>query len=114
MEPTRTDRLTGEAVARAGWCDVSLLSVAWASDGRDVLIDLRFPAAGERTLTCRWASELRVDLAYPSACGGYALSWDATFTPIEGGWEIELDFATRGSVRLRCCELELTATASER
>ena len=104
-----------EQNAQMNWCDLSLCSVSWIEEGRDVVLCFLIPPSDrEIRLACRWVSGLRVALAFESNLGGYPLSWDAELKRAEGeGWSILFDFADAGSLSLTCQELEFIATMED-
>lgn len=98
-----------------GWCDLQLEAMAWESDGRDVVIRLLGFAGSDgvparRALVCRWADGLVAKLAYPRGHGGRAMTWDAAFQQLpDGRFDVCLDFAGHGELRLLCSELDVIA-----
>lgn len=98
-----------EEIRSLAWADVELRNIRWEADGRDVVFGLRLPStSGSRSLACRWAEGLVVNLASPAARGGSPLTWGATFAKLpDGRWSVLLDFASAGEVRLICAEVEI-------
>jgi hypothetical protein len=103
--------LSEEIIRNTPWGDVELCGVFWTEDGRDVILHVRLPGretpVRNRSLACRWAHGLLVQLAFPEGRGGFPLTWDATFTwRADGTLAVRLDFADSGELRLICNELE--------
>lgn len=109
-----TEILTEESFAEQPWSDVQLPGLHWAGTGRDLVLTLRTLSSEtdrehrERTLHCRWARNLRVDLSYPSNAGGYPLTWDVCAEKTSSGeWSISFDFTSKRTVSFYCSEVEL-------
>jgi hypothetical protein len=95
------------------WSDVLLRGVEWTNDGRDIAFAVRLPdsdtySVRDKTLHCRWASDLQLELSFAENEGGMPLTWDVTFERRDLGWKVELDFAGAGRISVCCSELELT------
>src|SRR5260221_291120 len=103
MEHSR--KLKGNPVVRIQvralkvWSDMLLRGLAWANDGRDVVLAVQFasiPAGlscASALLTCTWVSDLRVDLNL-ARTGGMPMTWDVSFAQTNGRWTLEFDFAS--------------------
>ena len=103
--------LSEQIIRNTPWGDVELHGVSWAQDGRDIILHLRLPGrettARDRSLACRWAHGLAMQLTFPQGRGGFPLTWDAAFTRLaDGTLAVRFDFADSGELRLTCNELE--------
>lgn len=106
-------RLTADDVSRADWCDVVLRGFTWKDNETTLVLIIGFPpnrgpfSDKDANLVCRWASGLRIDLAWDEMHTGPPLSVDAAFDRIGGDWSVAFDFANNGSISFRCAEIEL-------
>ncbi len=66
-----TNLTIAEQIAQMSKSDVSLSSISWIENGRDVVSSLR--------LICRWTQGFRIALEFDVHTGTYPLSWDAEF-----------------------------------
>jgi hypothetical protein len=91
-------------LSRLSWTDVSLVSVAWTEEGRDLAFTFRVsPDERRRILHAEWAEALRVDLSYPPMTSGFPLSWDVEIGETdEGAQAVRMDFAPTGEISFRC------------
>ncbi len=102
-----------QQLGELGWSDLSLRSIAWTNEGRDLVLAVRFgsPPRGysgsDATLTCSWASDLRIDMKFGERVGGHPVTWDVTFKQVDGRWSIDFDFASTGHVSLWCNDIEI-------
>jgi len=90
------------------WCDIELTEIAWLNDGRDLLFRWQCPNNIRRTLTCFWASAIKIDLISADNELGYPFTWYAEIRQSSTGeWKILFDFASKGDISLQCNELLL-------
>ena len=95
------------------WCDASLCGLQWSEDGRDLVLRVRAAAAGSSVwhlydVTCRWSEALELSLVFAAQHGGCPLTWDGAITGRgDGTYSVELDFASKGSLRLVCNEIDV-------
>lgn len=87
--------------------DAKLMAITWLSDGRDLQLDLLLSNHRCATLTCTWASGVRVDLSYEARGGGLALSWECRFERYGSSWHMVFEFPPNGSIALQCNDARL-------
>lgn len=91
------------------WEDLQLEGIAWADDGRALVIRMR-EAGGERCriVTLRWAQALQLKLGLPEGRGGYPMTWDGEVRSLaDGHYSLLLDFASDGEIRAICSEIDV-------
>jgi hypothetical protein len=83
-----------------GLSDAYLTGIEWAGAGRDLCITLT-PASGPPVkIICTWVHSRRIGLE--TLHGGHPLTWETTLVPEGDQWRLKLDFASEGSIELRC------------
>ncbi|MFK8003030.1 MAG: hypothetical protein AB8H86_25905 [Polyangiales bacterium] len=100
------------AIQELVWSDVCLEGIAWPEGGRDVALSLVFPDARlgcrKLSLVCGWANNVSVKLRFDAGIGGQAMTWSGSVQrEAADGWVLELDFASAGTVSLRCSTIQL-------
>lgn len=99
---------------RLGWCDCELEGIAWAEEGRDLLLTVRVQTPPNtngirRVMRCCWADQIKINLIQRAGRAGQPLSWDAFVHDLpDGRVSLHFDFASMGDVRLCCNEIEVS------
>jgi hypothetical protein len=87
-------------------CDATLLSVAWAQDGRDLVITLDLADGRTRRFTFMWVDHLSVSLQQQKNGPSQPLSWDGRAEVLPHGCiKVFLDFANQGEISFECNDI---------
>jgi len=79
-------------------CDAFLEGFSWLNDGHDVRLDLTNGFQQAVQITCRWVTNLQIELK-PNP---KPFSWECSAEKVGDRWHLLLDFASTGSIQLEC------------
>ncbi len=101
------------ALESMSWEDVVLEGIAWADDGRALVLRMREPGKAERAriITLRWAHSLQLKLGLRAGHGGYPMTFEGEVSRLpDGQYALLLDLANDGEIRVICSELDIQVT----
>jgi len=93
-------------IAALRLCDAVLLGMAWDALTSDFRVALQLGDKKHVTLVFRWASDLRIDLAFPRTPlgvrrAGPAMTSDVAFSHLDcNRWKAVFDFGSQGVIQL--------------